>query len=95
MFKQQKNKIYTILMNLRFKECWAVWLFNNTVDLIIWIVNFINHTTNSTMMLLVSIGYLPINIYGLIKWYRKSRVLGWYNSFGKEGKEYEIIKRLE
>ena len=62
-----------ILMNLRLKECWAVWLFNNTVDLIIWIVNFINSTANSTMMLLVSIGYLLINIYGLFKWYKKSR----------------------
>ena len=60
-------------MNLRFKECWAVWLFNNTIDLIIWIVNFMNNTTNSTMMLLVSIGYLLINIYGLINWYKKSR----------------------
>lgn len=58
-------------MNLRFKECWAVGLFNNTVDLIIWIVNFFNNTANSTMMLLVSIGYLLINIYGLIKWYKK------------------------
>lgn len=62
-----------ILMNLRFKECWVIWLFNNTVDLIIWIVNFMNNTANSTMMLLVSIGYLLINIYGLIKWYKKSR----------------------
>lgn len=60
-----------ILMNLRFKECWAVWLFNNTIDLIIWIVNFMNHTQNSAMMLLVSIGYLLINVYGLIKWYKK------------------------
>ena len=61
-----------ILMNLRFKECWAVWLFNNTVDLIIWVVNYMNNTVNSTMMLLVAIGYLLINIYGLIKWYKKS-----------------------
>ena len=61
-----------ILMNLRFKECWAVWLFNNTVDLIIWVVNYMNNTVNSTRMLLVSIGYLLINIYGLIKWYKKS-----------------------
>ena len=61
-----------ILMNLRFKECWAVWLFNNTVDLIIWVVNYMNNTVNSTMMLLVSIGYLLINIYVLIKWYKKS-----------------------
>lgn len=62
-----------ILMNLRFKECWAVWLFNNTIDLMIWVVNFMNNTANSAMMLLVSIGYLLINIYGLIKWYKKSR----------------------
>ena len=62
-----------ILMNLRFKECWAVWLFNNTIDLMIWVVNFMNNTANSEMMLLVSIGYLLINIYGLIKWYKKSR----------------------
>ena len=62
-----------ILMNLRFKECWAVWLFNNTIDLIIWIVNFVNNSQNSSMMLLVSIGYLLINVYGLIKWYKKSR----------------------
>ena len=66
------NLCCIILMNLRFKECWAVWLFNNTVDLIIWVVNYMNNTVNSTMMLLVSIGYLLINIYGLIKWYKKS-----------------------
>lgn len=62
-----------ILMNLRFKECWAVWLFNNTIDLLIWIINAIKGTQNSYMMLLVSIGYLLINIYGLIKWIKMER----------------------
>lgn len=62
-----------ILMNLRFKECWAVWLFNNSIDLSIWIINVINGTSNSIMMLLVSIGYLLINIYGLIKWNKMRR----------------------
>lgn len=57
-----------ILMNLRFKECWLVWLFNNTIDLSIWIINTINKSPNSVMMLLVSIGYLLINIHGFIKW---------------------------
>lgn len=57
-----------ILMNLRFKECWIVWLFNNSVDLSIWGINFVKASPNSTMMLLVSIGYLIINVYGLIKW---------------------------
>lgn len=63
-----------ILMNLRFKECWVVWLFNNTVDLSIWIINVINNSPNSVMMLLVSIGYLLINIYGLIKWSQNAKL---------------------
>ena len=60
-------------MNLRFKECWAVWLFNNSIDLSIWIINFVKGSPNSTMMLLVSIGYLLINVYGLIKWIKISK----------------------
>lgn len=62
-----------ILMNLRFKECWSVWLFNNSIDLSIWIINFVKGSPNSTMMLLVSIGYLLINVYGLIKWIKMSK----------------------
>lgn len=62
-----------VLMNLRFKECWAVWLFNNSIDLSILIINFIKGSPNSTMMLLVSIGYLVINVYGLIKWIKFER----------------------
>ena len=62
-----------VLMNLRFKECWVIWLFNNAIDLSIWVINAINGTSNSIMMLLVSIGYLLINIYGLIMWIKKSK----------------------
>ena len=57
-----------ILMNLRFKECWIIWLFNNVFDLAIWIINATKNTPNSQMMLIVSIGYLLINIYGLVRW---------------------------
>lgn len=62
-----------ILMNLRFKECWVIWLFNNSIDLFIWGINFVNGNSNSTMMLLVSIGYLLINIYGLVKWIKMEK----------------------
>ena len=62
-----------ILMNLRFKEFWVVSLFNNSIDLYIWIINFVKDSPNSVMMLLVSIGYLVINVYGLIKWIRMSK----------------------
>ena len=57
-----------VLMILRFKESWWLWLINNIIDLIIWIITVINGGEGSIMMLLVSIGYLLINIYGVLKW---------------------------
>ncbi|MCI9434226.1 MAG: nicotinamide mononucleotide transporter [Bacilli bacterium] len=62
------NLCGVILMILRFKESWWLWLINNVIDLGIWIITFINKGEGSMMMLLVSIGYLLINIYGIIKW---------------------------
>lgn len=62
------NLCGVILMILRFKESWWLWLINNIIDLIIWIITVINGGSGSVMMLLVSIGYLLINIYGVIKW---------------------------
>lgn len=67
------NLCAIILINLRFKECWIVWLFNNIADLSIWITNFIKGSPNSTMMLIVSIGYLIINIYGTFKWIKLAK----------------------
>ena len=65
------NLSAVVLMNMRYKECWMIWLFNNTIDLVIWIINTVKCTPNSIMMLLVSIGFLLINIYGLYKWFKK------------------------
>lgn len=62
------NLCGVILMMLRFKESWWLWLINNTIDLIIWVITVINGGSGSLMMLLVSIGYLLINIYGVIRW---------------------------
>ena len=56
-----------ILVAIRFRECWYVWLANNIIDLSIWIVNIINHTPNSEMALITSIMYLVMNIIGVIK----------------------------
>lgn len=63
------NLCGVILMILRFKESWWLWLINNVIDLSIWVITFINKGEGSTMVLLVSIGYLLINIYGIIKWH--------------------------
>lgn len=62
------NLCGVILMILRFKESWWLWLINNVIDLCIWIITFMNKGTGSNMMLLVSIGYLLINLYGIVKW---------------------------
>ena len=62
------NLCGVILMILRFKEAWWIWLINNIIDLIIWIITTANGGNGAIMMLLVSIGYLLINIYGVIKW---------------------------
>lgn len=67
------NLCGVILMILRFKESWWLWLINNVIDLIIWIITVINGGEGSIMMLLVSIGYLLINIYGVIKWTLEAR----------------------
>lgn len=63
------NLCGVVLMILRFKEAWWLWLINNIIDLGIWIITTLNNGTGSVMMLLVSIGYLIINIYGMIKWH--------------------------
>jgi nicotinamide mononucleotide transporter len=63
-----------ILMIMRFKESWWVWLANNVIDLIIWIIVFIGSGSNSFMMLLSSIAYLAINIWGIYSWSKKARL---------------------
>lgn len=67
------NLCGVVLMILRFKEAWWLWLINNIIDLIIWIITVIDKGNGSIMMLLVSIGYLLINIYGIIKWNIEAR----------------------
>lgn len=67
------NLCGVILSILRFKECWWIWLINNLIDLSIWIITVIDHGYGSIMMLLVSIGYLLINIYAIIKWNKEAK----------------------
>lgn len=57
-----------ILIAIRFRECWYVWLANNVIDLVIWIINFVKGTDNATMTLITSIMYLIMNVIGLISW---------------------------
>lgn len=61
------NLAGAILSVMRYRECWVL-LANNSIDLAIWTINTINHTANAEMMLVTSIMYLVMNIYGLLFW---------------------------
>lgn len=62
-----------ILMILRFKESWWVWLVNNIIDLVIWAITAINGGSGSIMMLIVSIVFLVMNFYGIAMWNVKAK----------------------
>ena len=57
-----------ILLMLRYNESWILYLINNVLDLILWIINYSSGGFDSLMVLLMSIIYLLINIYALFKW---------------------------
>lgn len=67
------NLCGVILMILRFKESWWIWLINNIIDLVIWTITVLAKGEGAVMTMMVSIGYLLINIYGIIKWSIKAK----------------------
>ncbi len=67
------NLCGVILMILRFKESWWIWLVNNIIDLSIWTITFINQGRNSFMVFLSSLFFLLLNIYGIMKWNKKEK----------------------
>ena len=66
-----------ILMNLRYAEAWWVWLANNVIDSVIWGVLLISGSgSNTIMMFVTSVAFLAINVYGIAKWTKASKVEG-------------------
>lgn len=65
---QMINLAGIFLLTFRFRESWYVWLANNTIDLAIWIINTVKNTQSAPMMLVLSVMYLAMNVYGLIAW---------------------------
>lgn len=62
-----------VLMNLRYREFLIICLLINIFDSVIWEINFVAGSPNATMMFIVSLAYLIINIFGFVKWYKKSK----------------------
>ena len=60
-----------ILLNLRYKENWALWITSGALSIIVWSIAFSNGGENAFMRLIAAIGFLFINIYGAIKWHMK------------------------
>ncbi len=67
------NLCGVVLMALRFNESWWLWLINNIIDLILW-ANVVNIGGDlSIFMLVSSIIYLLVNVYGIMKWNKKAK----------------------
>lgn len=62
-----------VLMNLKFKESWWLWLINNIIDTLIWFITFLQNGEGSFMMLLCSLRFLVLNVYGIVKWHKKEK----------------------
>ena len=61
-----------ILLNLRYKENWLLWILSGSMAVVVWIVALINGGDNAFMRLIAAISALVMDTYGAIKWYSKT-----------------------
>ena len=70
----QVINVFGVLLNiLRFRESWWVWLANNIINEVIWIINVVNHTSSAEMMLISSTMYLVMNFVSIYSWIKIER----------------------
>lgn len=62
-----------ILLNLRYKESWALWILSGILSAIIWTIAFMNGGESAFMRLIASISFIAINIYGAVQWGKLSK----------------------
>jgi nicotinamide mononucleotide transporter len=67
------NLFGVILMIMRYAEAFWLWLINNVLDLAIWAIILLRDGEGAFMMFCTSVGFLLINIYGIIKWYERAK----------------------
>ncbi len=67
------NVCGVLMMMLRYRESWYVWLVNNVIDLVIWILFVARGGMYAELTLITSIMYLVMNIIGIIAWVRIER----------------------
>ncbi len=63
-----------ILIALRYKEGWILWISCNIVDLTTWIIALIkNYSGNAVMMIIMSIAYIALNVWGFYSFIKLKR----------------------
>ena len=82
------NLCGVILLALSFNESWWLWLINNIIDVILWKNVYQTAGVYSFAMLLSSIIYLIVNLYGIYKWNSNKE----FFSIVKIEKKKQIIK---
>lgn len=68
------NLFGVVLMIMRYAEAFWLWLINNVLDLLIWSVIFFRDGEGAFMMFCTSVGFLLINLYGIMKWYQRAKL---------------------
>ena len=61
-----------ILMALRYREQWLLFIMINIVSIIMWSYRFINGSQDASTMVIMWFAYLVNSIYGFITWYKGS-----------------------
>ena len=67
-FSQMLNVAANILLMLRYKECWSIWVIGGIVEITLWIRINIIGGENAVIMLINSFIYFSMSIYGYINW---------------------------
>ena len=65
--------VASILMLLRFREFWILYIVVNLVSVIMWTIRFIDGTPDSLLMIIMWTAYLINSVYGAIVWYKVSK----------------------
>ena len=62
-----------VLMNLRYKEAWTLWVLSGSIAIVIWTITFLNGGDSALMCLISEISFLAIDTYGAIEWKIKTK----------------------
>lgn len=63
-----------ILMTLRFKEQWIIWIAVNVLSVTLWVVTLVQSGGNDYVMIVMWVSYLINSIYGYVNWTKLNKL---------------------